>query len=1023
MKLTSLALLACAVPAVVPAQLTLAPNAPRAGQSRQGPFGFFDAPRGRITLVGGTSFGGAFESALQQYEGYDGFELASPSPLPARAFGATAVDGDGTVLLFGGLNTDGSRSDETWQWDSALPGTVPITGLITRPAPRARTAMALHRGRRVLVLFGGEDARGEFADTWIWRSGSWNLAAPTASPSARSGHAMAFDPASGSVLLFGGQSQGVRLADTWSFDGENWTQLAIAGPRARFGHAMALDEARREVVLVGGDLGGTFDAGETWALQQGAWQQRAATTGILSVSQGVLVFDARRRQLVLTGGRYNTPFGWSPNNGTRMWDGTAWNGLAGYGGVVADPEPTLRLDYMAAFDQSRGRYTMFGGRDITSGVVLAETWEYGDGTWALRTPPQAPSARRFGAMAWTPSGSYLFGGENALGTIASDDLWRWDGSNWTIAPTTGARPSRRTFTTMAFDPLRNRLVLYGGLDQSFVTFGDVWEYDLASQAWVRGAGTPPSARLSPAIAWDSARGRVQLHGGQLPGVVLSREFWEYDGSVWSLRHNTGPAFEGHSMAFDAARGRMVIVGDPQAVWEFNGSNWQSFGSGPFIGPVMVYDTERRQCAAVAAYAASSGVLAWNGATWSSLAAPTLGARSGHTLTFDPVRRVDVLLGGVGNGTTTGDWWDWDGGSWRRTLPMHRLPPRQDHAACWLPAEGKVLVFGGRDASSARRGDTWLLDAASRDWLAVPGSGPSARSRHAMCVEESTGRAVLFGGDDGSAANDTWTFTRAAGWTSATAFVRPPARSAHAMAWHAPSGSVIMFGGSGTAGLTNDTWRFSSASGWSRVTTANVPPARQGHTLTFDPSRGRLVLYGGLGSGLVTLSDVWEYDGSDWTLRVPETTAPPALVNHAACFDAARGRVLLSSGATHHMLWSNVSPAGVGDPVAPVPLTYKTQPVVGNVFRLTFPVNSVGLLYLSVGPATTPLLLLPPPIACRNQRLFVDLRLYVPTATPEVDLAIPADPSFVGVPITFQALTFSGGCVTATDALNAVLLAR
>ena len=174
---------------------------------------------------------------------------------------------------------------------------------------------------------------------------------------------------------------------------------------------------------------------------------------------------------------------------------------------------------------------------------------------------------------------------------------------------------------------------------------------------------------------------------------------------------------------------------------------------------------------------------------------------------------------------------------------------------------------------------------------------------------------------------------------------------------------------------------------------------------------------------MTLSDVWEYDGSDWTLRVPETSAPPALANHAACFDPVRGRVLLSSGATHHMLWSNVSPAGVGDPVAPVPLTYQTQPVVGDVFRLAFPVSDVGLLYLSVGPATAPLQVLPPPIGCRNQDLFVDLRLYLLTAQPTIDIAIPADPAFVGASITFQALTVRGRCFIATDALNAVLLAR
>lgn len=197
MRLPSFALLAWAVPAAVHAQLTLAPNAGRPGQNLQGAFGFFDPLRGRVTLVGGQNLGGAFASALLQYEGVDGFALVSPSPFPARAFGAAAVDGAGSVFLFGGLNADGSRSDEMWRWDSELPGTERIAGLSPRPAPRARAAMALHGLTGTLVLFGGEDGNNERADTWLWRNGAWRVVTPASSPSPRSDHAMAFDPASG----------------------------------------------------------------------------------------------------------------------------------------------------------------------------------------------------------------------------------------------------------------------------------------------------------------------------------------------------------------------------------------------------------------------------------------------------------------------------------------------------------------------------------------------------------------------------------------------------------------------------------------------------------------------------------------------------------------------------------------------------------------------------------------------------------------------------------------------------------
>ncbi|MEZ5966155.1 MAG: kelch repeat-containing protein [Planctomycetota bacterium] len=1020
-------IVALALAGAVQAQLTLAPVAARPGESLQAPFGFYDAQRGRVTLVGGLGFNSVVPRQLLQYEGLDSMELTTSSPFPLRAYGATAVDATGTVVLFGGLNSDVSRSDETWRWDPTLPGAVPVPGLGTRPASRSHTAMTLDRRSGAVVLFGGVGTAGDLGDTWLWRSGGWTQVFPATAPTPRSGHAMAFDPASGRVVLFGGTSQATLLSDTWAFDGSNWVTVPVSGPSPRSGHVMALDEARGEVVLVGGDVGGTTDSGETWVLRPSGWQLRAGSLPYsVTGTDGTLVFDARRQQLVHTGGRRKAPFfGWLPSLGTRTWDGTAWASLGGTGTTVAaDPYPSPRLDAMTAFDSSRGRIVAFGGQLYPSNEVVAETWEFGDGVWALRAPPQAPSRRRFGAMAAGAGACWLFGGENALGTIATDDLWRWDGIRWTLAPTGATRPPARTFANMAFDPNRNRLVLYGGLDQATNSLADAWEYDVNAGTWAPGSGTPPSARLAPAMCWHAGRGTIVLHGGQLPGTTLSPEFWEYDGRQWALRNSTGPALDRHSMAFDAARSRVVVT-DGQNTWEFDGRTWQAFGTGAVLSPSLVYDTERQQCVAVSLIAWSFLALsAWTGSAWSVIPpAPGLGTRSSHSLTFDPVRHLDVLIGGVDGGATTGDWWDWDGHDWRRTLPVHRLPARQDHAATWLSGENKVLVFGGRAPNNAWLGDTWLLDAANKDWIGVAGTGPSPRSGHALCMDEAAGRAVLFGGDDGAATNDTWTFTRASGWVPVSAFVRPPARTAHAMAWYPPTGKTLVFGGSGSGGLMNDTWQFSASAGWSQVVTAHVPPARQGHVLLYDPVRARLVLHGGFGAGLVTLQDVWEYDGSDWIQRTPETTSP-ALVSHAATFDAARGRVVLSSGASLHQLWSNVDPAGVGDPAAPLPLTYETQPVVGDVFRLAFPVNGAALVYFAAGPATTPRLVLPPPLGCRNLRMFVDLLTYVPTNAATVDLGIPANPALVGARLTFQALTLGGAnCLTATDALDAVLLSR
>ena len=76
-------------------------------------------------------------------------------------------------------------------------------------------------------------------------------------------------------------------------------------------------------------------------------------------------------------------------------------------------------------------------------------------------------------------------------------------------------PSARTGHALAYDSARGRVVLFGGFDSSGNVFSDTWEWD--GDAWTdvtpSGANTSPSARNNHALAYDSARGRVVLFGG------------------------------------------------------------------------------------------------------------------------------------------------------------------------------------------------------------------------------------------------------------------------------------------------------------------------------------------------------------------------------------------------------------------------------------------------------------------------------------------------------------------------------
>jgi hypothetical protein len=63
-------------------------------------------------------------------------------------------------------------------------------------------------------------------------------------------------------------------------------------------------------------------------------------------------------------------------------------------------------------------------------------------------------------------------------------------------------PAARASSTMAFDQVRNRIVLFGGRTLD----GGTWEWD--GQYWTQVSDMGPSARRDAGLAWDSASNRI-----------------------------------------------------------------------------------------------------------------------------------------------------------------------------------------------------------------------------------------------------------------------------------------------------------------------------------------------------------------------------------------------------------------------------------------------------------------------------------------------------------------------------------
>ena len=136
-----------------------------------------------------------------------------------------------------------------------------------------------------------------------------------------------------------------------------------------------------------------------------------------------------------------------------------------------------------AYDPIRQRGVMFGGYFVQGGDGRSSaTWEW-DGThWLARRPLVSPPERSRAAMAFDPVRGriVMFGGYWSSGTLWQvrllRDMWEYDGQTWQQIPLAGAWPSARFYHGMASDPLRGKVVMFGG--EAYigapVYLGDTW---------------------------------------------------------------------------------------------------------------------------------------------------------------------------------------------------------------------------------------------------------------------------------------------------------------------------------------------------------------------------------------------------------------------------------------------------------------------------------------------------------------------------------------------------------------------
>lgn len=324
---------------------------------------------------------------------------------------------------------------------------------------------------------------------------------------------------------------------------------------------------------------------------------------------------------------------------------------------------------------------------------------------------QSPPGVWHAAMAPDPDRGevLLFGGILAEPLGRSNQAWAWNGAtgswiNRTPASLPASWPRAVSNHTMAWDPVRRRIMMFGGTNDDFMTNAELWEWDGAAGTWTNltPAQRPtawPSPREGHAMAYDPTRGRLMVVSGYTPAgeAAIADDVWEWNSAdgTWTDRTPTPrPArwFEPRqwpSLGVDGSSGRMVLLGgfsgggslqDEMWEWDPSSATWSDLTPAP-------------------------RPTAWPpGGSWATLAS---GVCPGGLVAIGS----DLLSAGT-TPIDTVQVWRWDGAAraWTNLAPAHlptQWPPAgQTPAAASEPGSGRIVLFGGQPRPGAPSAETW-----------------------------------------------------------------------------------------------------------------------------------------------------------------------------------------------------------------------------------------------------------------------------------------------------------------------------
>jgi len=758
--------------------------------------------------------------------------------------------------------------------------------------------------------------------------GTKGVAAPDNVPGAREG-SVSWRDASGNLWLFGGYvGAGGRLNDLWKFDGANWTWVNGSNQINQYGvyGAKGVADSNNVPGSRASAVSWVDSGGNLWLF--GGWGYAASTSGYLN---DLWKFDGANWTWV------------SGSDSAQQYGIYGTKGIADSGNI-----PGAREGCVSWVDSGENLW-LFGGYGYGASSdwgSLNDLWKFDGTNWiwvsgsssvdqysiygtkGVAASSNVPGGRG-SSVSWIDGNGnlWLFGGIGYAatgGTWCLNDLWKFDGTNWTwvsgsdsgyqygVYGTKGVADSGNVpgarYSPVSWVDSSGKLWLLGGWGCAASTSGclnDLWKFDGANWTWVSGSDSAdqygiygtrgvaastnvPGARDS-AISWVDASGNFWLFGGygdaEADNSGRLNDLWRFDGMNWTWADGANstdqygvygtkgvttptniPGARGGSVSWtDAGNNFWFFGGHGYAasslgwlndVWRFDGANWTWVTGSDSASQYGVYGTK-------------------------GVAAPgnTPGGRYSSVSWVDAGGNLWLFSGegyaASGSHGYLNDLWRFDGTDWtwasgsdstnqcgvygtKGIADSDNVPGGRMRAVSWKDTSGNPWLFGGYGyAASGGTGylnDLWKFDGVNWTWvsgsdstyqygvygtqgIADPCNVPGSRYNPVSWADAS-GNFWLFGGYGYAASgygrlNDLWKFD-GANWT-----------------WVSGPNSVDQYGIYGTKGVTLST---------------NSPGGRDGSFSWIDTS-GNLWLFGGGGYAASTygvLNDLWRFDGTSWT---------------------------------------------------------------------------------------------------------------------------------------------------------------